>query len=98
MSYWAELDDSGTVLRTVVGDDNETDAGYGWIASNLGGHWIRTYNDGTRVRYALPGMVYDIELDAFFFPKPNDGDPLWFFNDVTVQWELPKPDPDQVAP
>jgi len=90
MSYWAELDDNDVVLRTVVGNDNEAGEGFDWIIGNLGGRWIRTYDDGTRVRYALPGMHYDAALDAYYFPKPDDGNPEWFFNETTVQWELPK--------
>lgn len=97
MSLWAELDDNNIVIRTVVGNDNESNEGYDWIVGNLGGRWIKTVDDGSlRVRYAFAGMLYDEVRDAFYFPKPDDGNPDWFFNEETAQWELPKPVEEQV--
>jgi hypothetical protein len=47
MSHWAEIDDNNTVVRVLVGDNNDPngDEGYQWLVENLGGTWIKTsYN------------------------------------------------------
>lgn len=47
MAHWAEIDEANTVLRVVVGDNNDPngDEGYQWLIDNLGGRWIKTsYN------------------------------------------------------
>lgn len=92
MAHWAELDENNIVLRVTVGDNGEPDEGYQWLLDNLGGRWVKTsYNGTIRVRFAGIGMFYDEVRDAFYFPKRNDGNSLWFFNETTVQWELPAP-------
>lgn len=104
MAEWAELDATDTVLRVIITEDGQ--AGYEWIMGNLGGRWIESFPDGSqRVRGAGPEMQYDAQRDAFYMKKPNDDNPMWFFNEETVQWELPEPvveeirlDPNWVAP
>ena len=92
MAHWAELDENNIVLRVTVGDNNDLDEGYQWLLDNLGGRWIKTsYNNSIRVRFAGIGMYFDEVRDAFYAPKPEDGNPDWFFNEQTVQWELPVP-------
>lgn len=45
MAHWAELDNNNVVIRVVVGDNNDSDEGYSWLMSNLGGRWVKTsYN------------------------------------------------------
>lgn len=47
MAHWAELDETNTVLRVLVGDNNDPngDEGYQWLIDNLGGTWVKTsYN------------------------------------------------------
>lgn len=102
MSCWAEIDNNNVVVRVILTEDGP--AGYEWIMGNLGGVWIET-TETNHTRMAGPGMLWDEARDAFYFPKPDDGNPLWFFNEQTVQWELPAPvveeiqlDPNWVAP
>ena len=76
MSHWAEINDSNTVIRVVVGDNNDPagDEGYQWLIDNLGGTWIKTsYNaaiNGFRFNYAGIGYSYDPIDDAFIAPIP----------------------------
>lgn len=92
MAHWAELDDDNVVLRVTVGNNDETDEGYGWLVENLGGHWVKTsYNGNIRVRFAGIGYTYDEQRDAFIAPKPF---PSWLLNDLTTEWEAPMPYPD----
>jgi hypothetical protein len=61
MSYWAEIDETNTVLRIIVGnnDDSNGDEGYQWIVNNLGGNWIKTsYNSLGGIHY-LPDNERD---------------------------------------
>lgn len=99
MTNWALLD-GNTVTQVVVMEDGST-ASHDWLVGNLGGTWMLAEHP---VREAGIGMVYDGGRDAFYMPKPDDGNPNWFFNEETIQWELPKPvveeiqlDPNWVA-
>ena len=82
MAYFAELDETNTVLRVisisndVCGEptldfpDTEA-AGRAFIANTLklGGVWKQTsYNANFRGKYAGIGDRYDAELDAFVSP------------------------------
>jgi hypothetical protein len=89
MSHWAEIDESKTVLRVLVGDNNDPagDEGYQWLINNLGGTWVKTsYNGNIRKNYAGIGYTYDSERDAFIPPKPFES---WLLNEDTCQWEAP---------
>lgn len=98
MAHWAELDNTNTVIRVLVGNNEHPDEGYQWLIDNLGGRWIKTsYNTlggihilgGTPLRknYAGPGFTYDEQLDAFIPPKPaGEG---WILNEDTCLWENP---------
>jgi hypothetical protein len=101
MSHWAEVDNTNTVLRVLVGDNNDPvgDEGYQWLVDNLGGTWIKTsYNTqagihlkgGTPLRknYAGIGYTYDPVLDAFIAPKPECHEEV-IFNEETCQWSCP---------
>jgi len=73
MSHWAELDGTNTVLRVLVGDNNDPagDEGYQWLIDNLGGTWIKTsYNGNFRYNFAGIGYTYDPIDDAFIAPVP----------------------------
>lgn len=90
MSHWAELDENNTVIRVVVGDNNDPagDEGYSWIVSNLGGIWVKTsYNGNIRKNFAGIGFYYDEELDAFIPPKPSEDCVL---NEETCTWVCPE--------
>jgi hypothetical protein len=87
MSHWAEIDENNTVLRVLVGDNNDPagDEGYQWLLDNLGGTWIKTsYNGNIRKNYAGIGHTYDEARDAFIAPKPSE---LCVLNEDTCQWE-----------
>lgn len=79
MSHFAELDESNTVIRVVVGDNNDPagDEGYSWLVDNLGGTWVKTsYNGKIRYNYAGIGYTYDPIDDAFIPPIPCEHDEL----------------------
>ena len=87
MSHWAEIDENNTVLRVLVGDNNDPagDEGYQWLLDNLGGTWIKTsYNGNIRKNYAGIGYSYDEDRDAFIAPKPSES---YVLNEDTCQWE-----------
>jgi hypothetical protein len=96
MSHWAEIDDTNTVLRVLVGDNNDPagDEGYLWLINNLGGTWVKTsYNaatNGFRKNYAGVGYYFDEARDAFIAPKPFDS---WVLDEETCRWEAPTPYP-----
>jgi hypothetical protein len=88
MSHWAEIDETSTVLRVLVGDNNDPagDEGYQWLIDNLGGTWVKTsYNGNIRKNFAGIGYIYDPVRDAFIAPKPEQGE--WILNEDTCQWE-----------
>jgi hypothetical protein len=77
MSHWAEIDNTNTVIRVLVGDNNDPagDEGYSWLIDNLGGTWIKTsYNAKIRGVYAGVGFTYNQAEDIFVLPQPY---PSW---------------------
>jgi hypothetical protein len=89
MSHWAEIDENNTVLRVLVGDNNDPagDEGYQWLLDNLGGTWIKTsYNGNIRKNYAGIGMSYDSDRDAFIAPKPDCHPDLVTLDEETCRW------------
>jgi hypothetical protein len=84
MSHWAEIDQTGLVLRVLVGDNNDPDEGQAFMDS-LGGTWVKTsYNGKIRKNYAGIGYTYDAVRDAFIPPKCHDEAVL---NEATCRWE-----------
>ena len=93
MSHWAEIDQTGLVLRVLVGDNNEPDEGQAFMES-LGGTWVKTsYNGKIRKNYAGIGYTYDANRDAFIPPKPNNATG---FDENTCQWIVPIDDSNQL--
>jgi hypothetical protein len=96
MAHWAEVDETNTVIRVLVGDNNDPagDEGYQWLLDNLGGTWVKTsYNaaiNGFRKNYAGIGYTYDLEKNAFIPPKIFAS---WVLNEETCIWESPIPYP-----
>jgi hypothetical protein len=91
MSYWAEIDNTNTVIRVLVGDNNDPagDEGYQWLLNNLGGTWIKTsYNASIRGKYAGIGDSYNQEEDIFVAPQPF---PSWYRSGSF--WNPPTPMP-----
>lgn len=77
MSHFAEIDETNTVIRVLVGDNNDPsgDEGYSWLIDNLGGTWIQTsYNNNMRGIYAGIGYTYNETEDIFVTPQPY---PSW---------------------
>jgi hypothetical protein len=90
MSHWAEIDNTNTVIRVVVGDNNDPagDEGYQWLIDNLGGTWVKTsYNGNIRYNYAGVGHTYDAVRDAFIAPEPNNATG---FDESTCRWIVPE--------
>jgi len=88
VSHWAELDDTNTVIRVLVGDNNDPagDEGYSWLIDNLGGTWVKTsYNATIRYNFAGIGYTYDPIDDAFISPAPCEHDELVLTD--KKQWE-----------
>ena len=91
MSHWAEIDNTNTVIRVLVGDNNDPagDEGYQWLIDNLGGTWIKTsYNANIRGKYAGIGDSYNQEEDIFVSPQPY---PSWTRSGSV--WNPPTPYP-----
>jgi len=90
MSHWAELDDENTVIRVLVGDNNDPagDEGYQWLIDNLGGTWIKTsYNGTIRYNFAGIGFTYDQKADAFIAAMPECGHEELLLNTTNYRWE-----------
>lgn len=89
MSHWAEIDDTNTVIRVLVGDNNLPDEGKAFMNS-LGGTWVKTsYNGNTRKNFAGIGDTYDATRDAFIAPEPDN---QIGFDEETCQWIVPEPE------
>jgi hypothetical protein len=95
MAHWAEIDDTNTVVRVLVAEDDSHD----WLVNRLGGRWVQTsYNTrggvhsegGTALRfnYAGIGYTYDEARDAFIPPKPTEDATL---DEATCTWIVPEP-------
>jgi hypothetical protein len=87
VSHWAELDRDNTVIRVLVGDNNDPagDEGYQWLLDNLGGTWVKTsYNASIRYNFAGIGYTYDEEEDAFIAPRPECGHKELFLQDTFI--------------
>jgi hypothetical protein len=86
VSHWAEIDETGLVLRVLVGDNNEPDEGQAFMES-LGGIWVKTsYNGNIRKNFAGIGFTYDADRDAFIAPKPDNATG---FDENTCRWIVP---------
>jgi hypothetical protein len=98
MSHWAEIDNTNTVLRVLVGDNNDPagDEGYQWLLDNFGGTWIKTsYNGTIRKNFAGIGFTYDQTRDAFIASEPDN---QIGFDEETCRWIVPKDDDFETSP
>ena len=83
MSHWAEIDNTNTVLRVLVGNNDEPDEGQAFMES-LGGTWVKTsYNGTIRKNFAGIGFTYDAVLDGFIPPACHE---IATLNEETCQW------------
>jgi len=89
VSHFAEVDDTGTVLRVIVAEQDFIDT--------LPGTWLQTsYNTrggvhalggmAFRKNYAGIGYTYDSERDAFIPPRPYNATGL---DEETCLWLVP---------
>lgn len=101
MAHWAEIDETNTVLRVLVGNNDDADEGYQWLIDNLGGTWLKTsFNTiggvhklgGTpfRKNFAGIGFTYDSSLDAFIPPKPLEVYRSLALQEDPITWVLDK--------
>ena len=106
MSHWAELDNNNTVLRVLVGDNNDPngDQGYQWLINNLGGTWIKTsYNTkggvhtqgGTPLHKNYAGIGYTFDGTGFAAPQPYTS---WTLDEETYLWQAPVAYPEDGNP
>jgi hypothetical protein len=97
MSHWAEIDNTNTVIRVLVGDNNLPDEGEAFMNS-LGGTWIKTsYNaatNGFRKNFAGIGYTYDKTRDAFIAPEPDNA---IGFDEDTCRWITPEVEIETLA-
>lgn len=88
MAHFAELDDTNTVIRVLVtdNDDPHGDEGYKFLLDTFGGTWVKTsYNGTIRYNYAGIGYTYDPIDDAFIAPASCEHEEL-VLNDKK-RWE-----------
>lgn len=102
MAHFAELDNTNTVLRVIVVNNNDILNAAGQEDEQVGIRflhglfgpattWVQTsYNGNFRGRYAGQGYTYDPFLDAFIAPQPY---PSWIFDPSTTEWQPPVPMP-----
>ena len=89
MAHFAELDETNTVVRVLVtdNDDPNGDEGYQFLIDTFGGTWVKTsYNAKIRYNFAGVGYTYDPIDDAFIPPMPSCGHDELSLNDKK-QWE-----------
>lgn len=87
MAHFAEINETGLVLRVLVTDNDFPNEGYDWLVENLGGTWVQTsYNANIRKNFAGVGFTYDSERDAFIPPKPFES---WILDEETCLWDPP---------
>jgi hypothetical protein len=86
MSYFAEIDETNTVLRVLIVPDAQEERGQGYLAADLslGGTWIQTGEFGAHV-----GGTYDAAAGVFILKQPY---PSWSL-DADHQWQPPTPQP-----
>ena len=103
MAHFAKIDSEGKVLSIIVIDNSDIlidgveseSEGISRCQSIAGpGTYVQTsYNNTTRLRYAVVGGTYNSTTDSFVNPKPY---PSWnFVSDLEIQdWESPVPKTD----
>jgi hypothetical protein len=84
MTYFSEIDQDGTVKRTVSVADSVKD-GAKLIASQLGGLWVESTKTDGKLRAGI-GYKYLPYQQGFQAPQPFAS---WSFNEDQWQWEPP---------
>ena len=104
MAHFAQLDENNIVIDVKVvnnevilddqGIENEQ-IGIEFCKSLFGQdtNWVQTsFNANFRFHYAGIGYTYNPDLDAFVPPKTF---PSWSLNETTIEWDPPKPQPQE---
>ena len=96
MAHFAELNNTNTVTRVIVIDNNDILDADGNESEELGkqfcqqfgvGPWVQTsYNGNFRKNYAGIGSTYDPVRDAFI---PEQLFPDWVLDEETCRWRPP---------
>ncbi len=105
MAYFAEIDETGTVLQVIAvsnadapdpAPSNSEPLGQAFIAFlGLDGEWRQTSYNGTfRKMYAPIGGRYLADADVFIAPQPY---PSWTL-DANHDWQPPTPMPAEGGP
>ena len=90
MSYFAQIDEAGIVLKVIVASKEYIDAGKAGDPAM----WIETAKDASiRKNFAGKGFTYDKLRDAFIPPKPFARQ-KWVLNEKTANWMPPKDMPN----
>ena len=93
MAHFAEIDETGKVLRVLVVPNAEESRGQEFLANDLGlgGTLVQTsYNGRIRRNFAGIDYTYDAGRDAFIPPKPFES---WILDEWTCLWQSPIPYP-----
>lgn len=106
MAHFAEIDETGTVLRVIVADQEFIDSGAvgdpkNWVQTSYNTRGGIHYNPETglpsedqskalRMNFAGPGGVYDAQRDVFYNRQPF---PSWTLDETTYWWVPPTPMP-----
>lgn len=99
MAHFAELDKNNIVIGTIVVDNKDIGflefpeseiIGQQFIKNvvKLNGRFVQTsYNKTFRKNYASPGMIFDKNYNAFYYPSPPESGMVLDTN--TFQWVKP---------
>ena len=102
MAHFSEIDETNTVIRTIVISNADLVDEHGVEQEQIGidlcntvagqGRWVQTsYNNNFRKMFATPGMKYSDEADVFYNPVPPY--PSWSL-DSNYDWQPPTTKPD----
>lgn len=107
MAHFAELDETNTVLRTIVISNADITDEHGVEHESLGINlcqtlygsnttWVQTsYNKNFRKMYAEQGFKYSPEVNVFY--NPVGPFPSWSL-DANFDWVAPTPHPEDGKP
>jgi hypothetical protein len=96
MQHFAHIT-NGIVDQVIVIDAETLATGFwgdpaSWVETCSNTYGNQNNNGGMpfRKNFAQVGSTYDVENDAFIFPKPYES---WILNSETYLWEAPVPRP-----
>lgn len=84
MSYFAEINENGIVLRVIVADQSFVDSGVVGKPEK----WVESGKDNL----ASAGYSLNTKIGKFVPPKPYES---WTLNETTATWDAPKAKPPE---